>query len=215
MLYWMQQSQRAACNHALEYAASRANELELPLLVAFGLTDNYPEANARHYSFMLEGLRDVGVSREKRGIGFVLQRGDPSDVATKAGKRASLIVCDRGYLHPQKAWRTRVADAAKCSVMQVEADVVVPVEAASGIREFAARTLRPKLTRLWPEYLRELTPVPVKKKSVRLAQSDLNWRDPAAVLRKLAVTIPFPQSRSTSAAARLRQRRCFVTSAVT
>ncbi|MGZ5003342.1 MAG: deoxyribodipyrimidine photo-lyase, partial [Chthoniobacterales bacterium] len=75
VLYWMQQSQRAVFNHALEYAVSRSNELKQPLLVCFGLTDGYPEANLRHYTFMLEGLRDVGLALAKRGIRFVLQRG--------------------------------------------------------------------------------------------------------------------------------------------
>jgi len=56
VLYWMQQSQREACNHALEYAAVQANRLGLPLLAAFALTANYPQANLRHYTFMLEGL---------------------------------------------------------------------------------------------------------------------------------------------------------------
>lgn len=192
VLYWMQQSQRAACNHALEYALARANELELPLLVTFGLTDGYPEANARHYSFMLEGLRDVGMALEKRGIGFSLQRGDPADVALKLGTGASLIVCDRGYLRPQKEWRKRVVDAASCPVIQVEADVVVPVDVASGKREFAARTLRPKVTRLWPEYLHELTPLTVKKKFTGVTLDSLEWRNPEAVLHGLVVDRSVP-----------------------
>ncbi len=48
VLYWMQQSQRAEYNHALEYAVARANELSLPLLVFFGITPSFPEANERH-----------------------------------------------------------------------------------------------------------------------------------------------------------------------
>ncbi|MEE4266321.1 MAG: deoxyribodipyrimidine photo-lyase, partial [Desulfobacteraceae bacterium] len=59
VLYWMQQSQRAAYNHALEFAAQLANKQDRMLLVAFGLTDDYPEANLRHYTFMLEGLRET------------------------------------------------------------------------------------------------------------------------------------------------------------
>ena len=59
VLYWMQASQRAAFNPALEYAILRANQLKEQLLVVFGLMDDYPEANARHYYFMLEGLADV------------------------------------------------------------------------------------------------------------------------------------------------------------
>ncbi|MDQ3658433.1 MAG: deoxyribodipyrimidine photo-lyase, partial [Actinomycetota bacterium] len=68
VLYWMQSSQRAEHNHALEYAIQKANGLGQRLLVVFGLTDDYPEANLRHYAFMLEGLQDVEEALKKRGI---------------------------------------------------------------------------------------------------------------------------------------------------
>jgi deoxyribodipyrimidine photo-lyase len=41
VLYWMQQSQRTRFNHALEYAIDQANELGQPLVVCFGLMDDY------------------------------------------------------------------------------------------------------------------------------------------------------------------------------
>ncbi len=50
VLYWMQSSQRADHNHALEYAVQQANDLDGRLLVVFGLTDvgpityNHPRA---------------------------------------------------------------------------------------------------------------------------------------------------------------------------
>jgi deoxyribodipyrimidine photo-lyase len=44
VLYWMQSSQRADHNHALEYAVQRANDLGQRLLVVFGLTDVGPIA---------------------------------------------------------------------------------------------------------------------------------------------------------------------------
>ena len=59
VLYWMQQSQRADRNQALELAVREANRLKQGVLVAFGLMDDYPEANMRHYTFMLEGLRET------------------------------------------------------------------------------------------------------------------------------------------------------------
>lgn len=40
VLYWMQQSQRAIDNPALEYALTEANDLGKPLLVVFGLMDD-------------------------------------------------------------------------------------------------------------------------------------------------------------------------------
>jgi deoxyribodipyrimidine photo-lyase len=59
VLYWMQQSQRAVYNHALEFAIQQANKLDRMLLLVFGLMDDYPEANLRHYTFMLEGLKET------------------------------------------------------------------------------------------------------------------------------------------------------------
>lgn len=40
VLYWMQETQRAEHNHALEYAVQRANELGQRLLVVFVLTED-------------------------------------------------------------------------------------------------------------------------------------------------------------------------------
>ncbi len=192
VLYWMQQSQRATWNHALEYAVQRANELRQPLLVAFGITDGYPEANVRHYTFMLEGLCDVGLALEQRGIGFVLQHGDPAEVALQLGRKASLLVCDRGYLIPGKEWRKRIAEESKCSVVQVESDVVVPVAFASMKREFAARTLRPKVTRAWPQFLAPMREVSIENRWTEALPPGLDWRAPEAVAAKLKIdhTVP-------------------------
>ena len=162
VLYWLQSSQRAELNHALEYALTRANELGKPLLVAFGLMDDYPEANLRHYHFMLEGLRDVEQALKERNIKFVLQRGAPDDVALKLAQDAALVVCDRDYLRLQRQWRERLAQEATCSVVQVESNVVVPVELASAKKEHAARTLRPRLTKHLGRFLVELPPVKPK-----------------------------------------------------
>src|SRR6056297_2540343 len=77
VLYWMQQSGRAHYNHALDLAVERANSLKLPLLVLFVLTDNYPEANLRHYRFLLEGLEDTRRRLAERGIRLLLLQGEP------------------------------------------------------------------------------------------------------------------------------------------
>ena len=156
VLYWMQQSQRAEHNDALELAIQRANELGLPLVVGFGLMDDYPAANLRHYRFLVEGLQETAGALERRGVRFVLRKGHPVDVALELAGDATEVVCDRGYLRHQKAWRKRLAEEAGRPVTEVEADVVVPVEAASTKREWAARTLRPKLRSVVNEYLVEL-----------------------------------------------------------
>jgi len=188
VLYWMQQAQRAEHNHALEYAVQKANESGQPLLVAFGLTDDYPSANQRHYAFMLEGLRDARESLEGRGIKFVVQKGTPDEVALRLGQNASTIVSDGAYLRPERSWRQRVAQEAGCHVVRVESNVVVPVELASDRRETAARTLRPKIQRHLDEFLVELLPTELEKGSLGLGIEDgIDLSDIDAVLGGMSI----------------------------
>jgi deoxyribodipyrimidine photo-lyase len=175
VLYWMQQSQRARGNHALEQAVLRANQLGLPVLVGFGLTPGYPEANLRHYRFLLEGLRETAASLAARGIGFALRLGQPDEVALALAADAAAAVCDRGYLRHQRAWRRRFCDEAPCEVIEVEADAVVPVERASSKAEIAARTLRPKIHALWQRYL---VPVPTLEVAHRFRDRRTHGLDP-------------------------------------
>ena len=154
VLYWMQQSQRAEHNPALDVAIEEANRLRLPVLVAFGLTDTYPEANLRHYRFLLEGLKEAQNALQRKGIGMVVHRGQPPEVALRLGRRAALIVCDVGYTRMQRQWRNTVAAGADCRVLAVEGDVVVPVSVASSKAEYAARTLRPRISRHLEAFLK-------------------------------------------------------------
>lgn len=171
VLYWMQSSVRSRFNHALEYAVERANDLEKPLLVVFGLTDDYPDANLRHFTFLLEGLADVQGNLKERDIKMVVRRGSPDEVALDTAKDAALVVTDRGYMRHQKEWRKNVADGAGCEVVQVESDVVVPVETASDKREYAARTIRPKIKKHLGDFLLELAPTKPEKSSMNLSVS--------------------------------------------
>jgi deoxyribodipyrimidine photo-lyase len=193
VLYWMQQSQRARFNPALELAIEEANARALPVLVCFGLTDGYPDANARHYAFMLEGLAEVSRVLTQRGIAFALRHGAPDEVALGFAQDAALVVCDRGYLKPQKAWRTNVSRQVTCRLVQVEGDVVVPIETTSPKHEVGARTLRPKLYRLWEDYIVPLTPRPVRCPAGDLSvRSDFDLTDVPGVVRSLRSTRPSP-----------------------
>ena len=169
VLYWMQQAVRAECNPALEFAIQEANARGLPLVALFGVTERYPEANERHYAFLLEGLQDAQQALRRRGVPLVVRRCSPETAAVEGAQSAALLVTDRGYLRLQKQWRASVAERAPCRVAQVETDVIVPVEAASGKEEFAARTLRPKIMRLLPNYLTLLPETPLEHNSLAVA----------------------------------------------
>ena len=153
VLYWMQQSQRAHDNPALEYAIAQANRLDLPVLVVFGLTDSYPEANLRHYRFMLEGLAETRRQLTRRRIGMLVRKGDPAKVVGQLVDRSALLVCDVGYTRHQRDWRQQMSVDAPCRVVAVEGDVVVPVAAVSPKAEYAARTIRPKIHKHMDQFL--------------------------------------------------------------
>ena len=67
VLYWMQRSQRGYENAALNAAIALANNLDIPIIVVFVITD-FHAANVRHYTFMLEGIAVTARDIHARGI---------------------------------------------------------------------------------------------------------------------------------------------------
>lgn len=166
----MQASQRAEYNHALEYAIEKANELRKPLLVLFGITENFPNANLRHYYFMFEGLKEAKAELAKRGIPLVIVRQSPEKAAAEFAKEACLVIVDGGYLRILRQWREYVARTIDCPLIEVESDVIVPVEEASGKDEYSAGTFRPRITGKLAMYL-----VPLKKRRVKIDSFGLRF----------------------------------------
>jgi deoxyribodipyrimidine photo-lyase len=187
VLYWMQQSQRAEYNHALEYAVREANRMKLRLLVVFAVTDKYPQANLRHYAFMLEGLAETRATLRKRGIAMVVRGGEPVEVINELARPAALLVCDSGPLRHQRQWRDAVADDAKCRVVEIETDVVVPIEVVSDKQEYAARTIRPKIQEHLGDYLAPLESAPVRRKSADMQYPGFDLDHVDAVLEQLDI----------------------------
>jgi deoxyribodipyrimidine photo-lyase len=183
----MQQSQRSEYNHALEYAIAQANVLKKPLVVFFGITDSFPGANERHYAFMLEGLQEVRLSLKKRGIQMVIQLISPERGAVALSRRASTVVVDRGYLHIQRRWREYVARHADCPVIQVESDVIVPVETASPKEEYAAATFRPKIQKYLPRFLKPIKPGKIKKSSLHMRFETIDLKNVEHTLVQLHI----------------------------
>ena len=186
VLYWMQEAQRPHGNAALETAIRGANKYGLPVVVCYGLMDGYPEANSRHYAFMLEGLRDCAEGFRDRGIAFSVRHGMPGDVALALSDQAAAVICDRSYFPAQVGWRKKLAEKATCPVVQVETETVVPVDVASDKSEYAARTIRPKIHRVWDEYLVPLDETDPDVSADHLKfESDIDVEDTHAALETL------------------------------
>ncbi|MHC4987030.1 MAG: deoxyribodipyrimidine photo-lyase [Planctomycetota bacterium] len=187
VLYWMQAAQRAEWNHALEYAIRLANERGKPVAAAFSLTDDFPEANERHYAFMLEGLKETQAALAKRNIQLVILHGTPEETIPKSAKDADILITDDGYLRIQQQWRQKIADTVDCRMIEVAANVIVPVETASEKENFSAGTLRPRIHRQLDKYLVPLKHTKPKHSSLNLDIKSFEISDIDAVLKKLKI----------------------------
>lgn len=180
VLYWMQASQRSEWNHALEYAIQRANDANVPLLVCCVVHPESGIHTPRQLQFVLQGLREVRSSLDRRNVQFVLRVGQPAKEVCRLAKEANEVVCDRGYLREQVALRQQVASAANCAVWQIESDVIVPVESASTKREYAARTIRDQLNDAAEEFIQPLSTTALNRSSSTVAADGLDpaeWDD--------------------------------------
>lgn len=183
--YWMQASQRAECNHALEYAIQVANARREPVVAFFVLYDRYPEANLRSYAFMLQGLRETQSALRGRGIEFVSWAGSPEEVVVHVGREASMLVTDCGYTRIQRQWRENVGRKVPCQMVEVESDVVVPTRVVSPKEEYAARTIRPKIAKLLPQYLVPLQESMPIRDSLGQVRGSVDLQDVQGVLASL------------------------------
>jgi deoxyribodipyrimidine photo-lyase len=188
----MQQSQRVHFNHALEEAILFANAYQLPLVVYFGLTANYPEANLRHYQFMLEGLKEVKKLLEQLHIQFYLKFESPEKGILPLLSQAQVLVMDQGYLKHQRYWRDSIIQHVKenhqhLTLECVDTDAIVPVHIASNKSEYGAYTIRPKIKRLYMEFrdFKKLSTLKINKHIDLISDDELS--DINITLQKLKV----------------------------
>jgi len=187
VLYWMQAAQRAEYNHALEYAIRTANTLRKPIVVFFGITENWPEANLRHYYFMLEGLKETQKALEAKGIQMLIRLDSPDTGAVELAKDAALVVVDAGQLRIQKKWRIDAARKIDSALHEVETNLIVPVEEASSKENFSAGTFRPRITNKLDYYLVPLNHSKPKLNSLGLKFHTFNIDNIDKALSKLDI----------------------------
>ena len=154
VVYWMQQAQRGIDNHAVDLAVHIANLLELPLLVYFAAISNFPHANLRHYAFLNQGLADIEQDLQRRNITFIMRRAPyESHEQLLSDVRAAFLIGDENPLRVPEQWRKQLASRIAIPFWTVDADVVVPSKLMEKA-QYGAYTIRPRLYRLLPDYLR-------------------------------------------------------------
>jgi deoxyribodipyrimidine photo-lyase len=185
VVYWMQRAQRGVDNPALDVAIEAANELDVPVVVFFGLHPHYPNSNLRHYSFLVDGLAETERRIKQRGCAFVLRPHPDHDLIRFCAEfKPALVVGDENPMRQPERWRASASAKLSVPFWTVDADVVVPASLFPR-EEYAARTLRPKLMRLLPVFLHPLPNPTAKRRWPRKRALAGSVVDTQAILERL------------------------------
>ncbi|XP_052216711.1 deoxyribodipyrimidine photo-lyase-like isoform X1 [Dreissena polymorpha] len=163
IVYWMSRDQRVQDNWAFLYAQKLALKQGVPLHVCFCLVPKFLDATIRHFTFMLEGLREVEKECTELGISFHLLIGHAKDRLPQfvAENKIGGVVTDFSPLRVPMAWVDDVGKALPKNVhfCKVHAHNIVPCWEASNQMEHESRTIRLKINSKLSEYLTEFPPV--------------------------------------------------------
>jgi deoxyribodipyrimidine photo-lyase len=172
VVYWMQRAQRAVDNPALNAAINTGNCLGKPVVVFFQLLPHAHHANQRHYQFLVEGLGDIAAELRKKKVGLVVRRlPDHGLLRFCSEVRPCLVISDENPLTEAERTKTKIAQKLSVPFWTVDADVVVPSRLFNK-EHYAARTIRPKIQALLPQFLRK-----VENPTAKVA-----WRAPSRLV---------------------------------
>ncbi|WP_243359886.1 deoxyribodipyrimidine photo-lyase [Fundidesulfovibrio terrae] len=162
VVYWMHRDHRVRDNWALTYAALLAHQAGTTLVCAHCLAPSYPLAQPGHFRFLYDGLREIARDLAAQGIPHIQLLGDPPAEVSGLARSldASAVVADFDPLRHKRSWMARAGEALACPLHEVDARNVVPCFVASDKQEYMARTIRPKIHRLLPEFLEDFPELP-------------------------------------------------------
>ncbi len=155
VLYWMHREFRAQANWALIHAREEALRRQVPLSVVFCMAADYLGAPLRQFDFLLKGLAATTTALSQSNIPLVLRTGPPEAEMVRlcSELQPSLVVTDFDPLRSKRHWLQSLLKHQSAPVHEVDSRNIIPAWIASPRREYMARTIRPKINRLLPEFL--------------------------------------------------------------
>jgi deoxyribodipyrimidine photo-lyase len=165
----MSRDQRTRDNWALLHAQEIAIRTQQPLAVVFCLVPTFLGATLRQYGFMLRAFGELQENLRRKDIAFFLLVGNPVTEIPRFIRERSvgMLVTDFDPLRIKRQWKEKITKRISIPFAEVDAHNIVPCWHASPKLEFAARTIRPKITRALPEFLE---PFP------RLKRHPVKWK---------------------------------------
>ncbi len=157
VVYWMSRDQRIEDNWALIFAQEIANQRKTSVIIVFCITRDFLNSPLRHYCFMIEGLKEAVKQAMYLNIPMFILQGDPANtIPSFLNKVASIcMVTDFDPLKVKKGWKKSIFMEIDIDFFEVDTHNIVPCWIVSGKQEFGAYTIRPKIKRLFDEFIEE------------------------------------------------------------
>lgn len=177
-MYWMHRDQRVHDNWALLFAQVLAQERKVPLIVVYCLDLEAEALTKRQSFFMLKGLEEVEAELKRLNIHFflVLGRSDDALMELVDVVNAGALVADFNPLRQHRVDLTFLCRELMCALFEVDTHNIVPCWVASDKLEIGARTLRPKIHKLLPEFLTEFPVLQKHKFRFVTEHKKTNWK---------------------------------------
>ncbi|MGL4953557.1 MAG: deoxyribodipyrimidine photo-lyase [Culicoidibacterales bacterium] len=156
VLYWAHAAIRTRYNQALNYACACAKQQGKRLQIVYQLVPNYPQANQRHFYFLLAGLREFVENVRKLGCDVTIICETDDEILAKYCEGATLVISDTSYLRYFQYKQSQLAQRIQCQFIAIETNIVVPVRIASPKQEYTAGTFRPKIQKQLATYLQPI-----------------------------------------------------------
>ena len=162
VLYWMSREQRSEDHWPLLAAAEAAALLKRPLVCAFCFSRSFCGAQKRHYTFLVQGLKETESEMLKQNVKMLFLFGDPGQAIASLAEslQAALLVLDFDPLPEKRAWKAALLQRIRTPLYETDGHNIIPAWIASPKTEYSAATFRKKVQPLLPSFLEEFPPFP-------------------------------------------------------
>ena len=146
-LYWCEGAPRAEWNLALERAIEHARDFKTHVTVVAIADPGYLPDNKAQLKFLAESWAEFRDALAARGMGLTVLYGPVGKRLRQAAEalKPGLAVFSSPFIRRFEDAQEAFAASAPCACVRAEDNTVVPPDLASVKKEFAARTIRPKV----------------------------------------------------------------------
>lgn len=190
VVYWMNRDCRINDNYALVFAEQIAKKQQVPLIILYNLHSSFLGSTYRQYHFKTSGILECARNASQIGVPFIILHepiiNDKKTNKEKTNSKKNIndaeklldvinqlypvaIVTDFSPLKIQRVWSDYVRKHSTCAMFGVDTHNIVPCWTASTKQEFAARTFRPKISKLLKRFL--VTPQSLRGEEKKISNS--------------------------------------------